>query len=170
MYSLLDQPGYIDPYSQDFLLTDMTAERLLSVAETLEVVYLGPAAIFPGSFPVDGEICGYNKRLMVNLACSRRGATTSAINIIFLIDTSSPATYLSAKAMEALIGNTESHFPAQLLVMIHSKRVIECYLSPRNKHFANVNVLGADFLGENGLTLKANYNSNIFTLIAEENE
>ena len=50
-------------------------------------------------------------------------------------------------------------------------KVINCYLSPREKHFANVNVLGADFWVKNGLTLKANYNSNIpCTLTMEENE
>ncbi len=57
--------------------------------------------------------------------------------------------------MEALIGNPGSHLPQQLPVMIHAKKVIECHLSPRDKHFADVNVLGADFLVENGLTLKA---------------
>ena len=38
------------------------------------------------------------------------------------------------------------------------------------KHFADVNVLGADFLVKNGLTLKANYSSDICTLMVDENE
>jgi hypothetical protein len=54
--------------------------------------------------------------------------------------------------------------------VIHTKKVIKCHLSPHDKHFADVNVLGADFLVENGLALKANYSSDIFTLMVEENE
>ena len=131
---------------------------------------MSPAATFPVSFPVEGEIYGPNKRLMVNLACRRRGTITSAINVIFLIDTGSPASYLSAKAMEALIGNPGSHLPQQLPVMVQSLKVVECHISPLDKHFADVNVLGADFLVENGLTLKANYGSKICTLMVEENE
>jgi hypothetical protein len=170
-YSIHDPPGYIKPSSQDMLLTDITAEELLNVAERLGVDYLGPAPTCPVSFPVEGEIYGPNKRLMVNLACRRRRTNTSSfINVIFLIDTGSPVSYLSAKAMEALIGNTESHLPQQLPVMIHSVKVIVCYLSPHDKHFADVNVLGADFLVENGLTLKANYSNKICTLLFEGNE
>jgi hypothetical protein len=158
------------PSLQDMLFTDITAEELLIVAERLGVDYLGPAPTFPVSFPVEGEIYGPNKRLMVNLACRRRRADTSFINVIFLIDTGSPASYLSAKAMEALIGNTGCHLPQQLPVMIHSKNVIVCHLSHHDKHFVDVNVLGADFLVENGLTLKANYSNKICTLLFEENE
>ena len=105
--------------------------------------YLGPVPTFPVSFPVEGEIYGLNKRLVVTLACQRRRTNIQAINVIFLIDTSSPASYLSAKAMEALIGNPGSQLAQQLAVMIHTKKVIECHLSPRDKHFADVNVLGA---------------------------
>ena len=106
---------------------------------------MSPATTFPGSFLVHGEVIGPNKCLMVNLA-------------------------LLAKAMEALIGNTESHLPQQLPVMIQSLKNIECHISPCDKHFANANVLGADFLVKHGLTLKANYASDIFTLMVEGNE
>ena len=131
---------------------------------------MSPATTFPGSFLVHGEVIGPNKRLMVNLACRRRGRNTQAINVIFLINTGSPASYLLAKAMEALIGNTESHLPQQLPVMIQSLKNIECHISPCDKHFANANVLGANFLVKHGLTLKANYTSDIFTLMVEGNE
>jgi hypothetical protein len=169
-YSIHDPPGYIKPSLQDMLLTDITAEELLSVAEVLGVGYLSSTATFPGSFPVDGEIYGPNNRLMMNLVCRRRGRNTQAINVIFLIDTGSPVSYLSEKAMEALIGNPGSHLPPQLQVMVHSKEVIKCYLSPRDKHFADVNVLGMDFLIENRLTFKVNCRTKICTLMVEENE
>jgi len=169
-YSIHDPPGYIEPSLQDMLLTDITAEKLLSVAEVLGVGYLSPAATFPGSFPVDGEIYGPNNRLMINLVCRRRGRNTQAINVIFLIGTGSPISYLSEKSMNALIGKPGSHLPEQLQVLVHSKEVIKCYLSPRNSHFADVNVLGMDFLVENKLTLKVNCRTKICTLMVEENE
>jgi hypothetical protein len=64
------------------LLTDITAEKLLSVAEVLGVGYLSLAATFPGSFPVDGEIYKPNNRLMINIVFRRRGRNTQAINVI----------------------------------------------------------------------------------------
>ena len=72
--------------------------------------------------------------------------------------------------MNALIGNPGSHLPEQLQVSVHSKEVIKCYLSPRDKHCADVNVLGMDFLVEKRLTLKVNCRTNICTLMVEENE
>ncbi len=116
-YSIHDPPGYIEPSLQDLLFTDITAERLLSVARLLGVDYLSPAATFPGFFPVDGEIYRPNNRLMMSLVCRRRGRDTQAINVIFLIDTGSPVSYLSEKTMEALIGNPASHLPEQLQVL-----------------------------------------------------
>ena len=169
-YSIHDPPGYIKPSLQDMLLTDIDAEELLKIAERLEVDYLGPAAEFPGSFPVNGKIHGNNKRLMVSLSCRREGKNSKAINIIFFIDTGSPNTFLSEKAMEALVGKPECNIGSIMDVRIQSFKNIECHLSPHDKHFADVNVLGADFLVKNGLTLKANYSSDICTLMVEENE
>ena len=48
--------------------------------------------------------------------------------------------------------------------MIQQERVIECHLSPKDKHFADVNVLGADFLVENGLTLVCDYSQKLCQL------
>jgi hypothetical protein len=70
--------------------------------------------------------------------------------------------------MEALMGKLESPLPKQLPVMIHTKTVIQCHRSPRDKHFAHVNVLGADFLVGNSLTLVSNYCEKICTLLTDE--
>ena len=164
--SIHDPPGYIKPSLQDMLLTDITAEQLLVVAERLEVEYLSSAANFPGSFPASGVIYGLNKRLMVNLVCRRQGKSTTSLNIVFLINTGSPVSYLSKKAMEALIGKPGSNIVNQLPVMVHSDNVIACHLSPRDKHFADVNVLGMNFLSENMLSLSMNYKAKSFELVA----
>jgi hypothetical protein len=163
-YSIHDPPGYIKPSLQDILLTDITAEELLKIAERLGVDYLGPAAEFPSSFPVDGKIHGNNKRLMVSLSCRKEGNNSKPINIIFLIDTGSPNTFLSDKAMEALVGKPGCNIGSTMDVMIHSDNVITCHLSPHDKHFADVNVLGMDFMAKNLLSLSMNYKKETFQL------
>jgi hypothetical protein len=95
----------------------------------------------------------------------REGKNSKAINVLFLIDTGSPNTFLSDKAREALVGNTGCNIGSMMGVSIQSLTNIECHISPHDKHFADVNVLGADFLVKNGLTLKANYYSDICTLM-----
>ncbi|ORY53038.1 hypothetical protein BCR33DRAFT_711428 [Rhizoclosmatium globosum] len=143
-----DDTRYIKPELQDFLLTDITSKELRNIAETMEVDYLGPAT-FPGTFPVVGIIKYQNHRLMVSLVCRRRTSKDApSVNIIFLIDTGSPVTYLGHEAMEALIGQ-DSHVPQSLYVNIHSENVVQAHLSPNSSHFANVNVLGMDFLERN---------------------
>ena len=88
-YSIHDPPGYINSSLQNFLLTDITAEELLSIANRLGVDYLGPAPAaaaaaaaaadeFPCSFPKSGKFHGNNNRLMVSLSCRREGNDNSS--------------------------------------------------------------------------------------------
>ncbi len=165
-YSIHDPPGYIHPSLQDFILTDITAETLSVIANELEVDYLSPAATFPASFPVEGVIYGRNLRLFVNVVCRVRADTAQAINVVFLLDTGSPVSYLSAKAMEALIGNPEGGLPRQLPVLVQSRKVTTFHLSPPDKHFADVNVLGMDFMLKNTLSLSVDYEDETFRLIS----
>lgn len=162
-HSLMDPPGYIKPDLQDLLLTDITAKELRVIAEAMDVDYLGIAA-FPGTFPALGNIKGQNNRLMVPLVCRRRTTKdVPSINIIFLIDTGSPVTYLCREAMESLIGK-DSHLPQALYVEIHSEKAIEVHLSPKGSHFADVNVLGMDFLAKNRVFPIPNWEKESFIL------
>ena len=164
-YSIHDPPGYINPSLQDFLLTDITANELLTIAaDIIEVEYLGPAAEFPCSFPTSGIIHGNNKRLMISLSCLKEGNDSKPINVIFLINTSSPNTFLCDKAMEALGGKPGCNRRQTMDVMIHSEKSIVCYLSPHDKHFSDVNVLGMDFLSKNLLSLSMDYKRKSFQL------
>ncbi|KAI3654684.1 hypothetical protein MP228_000064 [Amoeboaphelidium protococcarum] len=164
-YSIHDPPGYIKPSLQDMLLTDITAEELLKIAKRLGVDYLGPSAEFPCSFPKSGKLHGNNRRLMVSLSCCKEGDNNSKpVDIIFLINTGSPNTFLCEKAMEALVGKPGCDIGSMMDVMIHSDTVITCHLSPHNKHFSDVNVLGMDFLSDNMLSLSMNYKKETFQL------
>ncbi|KAI3644706.1 hypothetical protein MP228_010870 [Amoeboaphelidium protococcarum] len=161
-YSIHDPPGYIKPSLQDMLLTDITAEELLSIAKRLGVDYLGPAAEFPCCFPTSGKIHGNNKRLMVSLTCRREENNSKPINVIFLINTASPNTFLCEKAMEALVGKPGCNIDPTIDVMICTKKVIVCHLSPHDKHFPDVNVLGMDFLSDNMRSLSIDYDKKSF--------
>jgi hypothetical protein len=164
-HSLMDPPGYIKPDLQDLLLTDITAKELRVIADELEVDYLGPAA-FPGTFPAIGNIKGQNHRLMVPLVCRRRTTKPKdvpSVNIIFLIDTGSPVTYLCQEAMEALIGKG-SHLPQALYVEIHSEKAVEAYLSPKGSHFTDVNVLGMNFIMDNEVYPRLDFVKKTFIL------
>jgi hypothetical protein len=90
---IMDPPGYIKPVLQDFLLTDITAEKLQDIAYQLDVDYLGPAA-FPGTFPAMGSIGARNNRLMVSLVCRHQTSEdVPCVNIIFLINTGASRRY-----------------------------------------------------------------------------
>ena len=120
---ILDPPGYIKPSLQDLLLTDITAEELLNIAESLGVEYLGKAE-FPGVFPVNGSVEGVNKRLMFNLVCKRQSRSPSpSINVVFLIDSGSPVSYLSENAFKALLP-PDSNIPESLKVRIQTERLL----------------------------------------------
>jgi hypothetical protein len=66
--------------------------------------------------------------------------------------------------MEALFGKPGCNIRQTMNVMIHSDTVITCHLSPHDKHFSQVNVLGMDFLSENLLSLSVDYKNKSFQL------
>ena len=91
---------------------------------------------------------GYIKRLSLDRH-SHKGTA---------IVTSSPVSYLSAEAMEALAGKPGC---TMMNVMIHSDNV---NVSPHDKHFSNVNGLGMDFLSDTMLSLSMDYDRQSFQL------
>jgi hypothetical protein len=150
-------PEYFAPNLQDLLLTDITSHVLKNeVSKELNVSYLHPVDMIPEvGTTVYGSIHGVNHRLLVNLVCRRRRrpgspkAEHSSYNIIFLVDTGSPVTYICAEAMQALIGPTAvtNPPPNSLHVALQSgKYITECHLSPTESKFADVNVLGMDVM------------------------
>jgi len=122
------------------------------VADVLGVKYLGPAKNGL-RFPVNGILFGHNRRVMVNFSCRRKSLEKSYpwLNVIFLCDTGSPISYISAYAMNALIG-TNDHIP-ELLRVDSGDFSHTFHLSIPGSHFAEVNVLGMDFLCKASLSI-----------------
>ena len=65
--------------------------------------------------------------------------------------------------MEALIGK-DSPLPQALYVKIHSEKAIETHLSPKGKdsRFADVNVLGMDFIIKNRVYPRLDFDEETF--------
>ena len=82
----------------------------------------------------------------------RRGS--SSVWVFFLHDTGSPYTYLSPSTMEAL--GFSDNLPTSATVYIHG-RPHEVTPSPQDKHFADLNLLGGDYLYKVNATVELNY-------------
>ena len=144
----IDSPTYVVPDEQDLLLTDVTeAELFGNVGELLGVRYLSESSHLTPSATVTGIVFGQNKRLMVSLLCKRK-TSSNWVNIFFLVDTGSPHTYLAPSAIDKLSGSN-NNLCKTLNTLIHSETVcIECHLSPQDKHFKDVNVLGMEAMSK----------------------
>jgi hypothetical protein len=142
----------------DILLTGIEQNDLYKMGEIEGKGYLNVSdSLLKPVFPVEGMIMqSYNHRLMINLL-ARRSATSEPNffrHVIFMVDSGSPYTFLSKTAMKALLPNAKSSsscgleedVPSMMKVEIQGSHPIPCYLSPADKHFAEVNVLGVDFL------------------------
>ena len=161
---VFDDPNCIAPSGQDLLLTDVTQEILNTrIAPELSVHYLSASEAENASFPVTGILFGLNRRLMVNLLVRRR-ESHKFLNILFLVDTGSPVSYLCDEAISALIGK-DNALPKFINVFVQGDQVLECHLSPQDGHFHDVNVIGMDFLATHDLSIQICYKRRTFQLL-----
>lgn len=162
----IDSPTYVAPDEQDLLLTDVTETELCGeVGELLGVRYLSESPCLVQSDVLKGIVFGQNKRLMINMACKRKSCVRW-VNIFFLLDTGSPHTYLAPSAIDALSGGTSNNVCKTLNILVQSETVcIECHLSPQDKHFKDVNVLGMEAMSKLGFaTLNFDFKANEFDI------
>ena len=159
---VIDAFKFTRPYDFDVLLNDIHESDLHLIAQLDGVSYLNVSAETVPHFPVEGMIMGGHKRLMVNLLVRLRKANHYR-NIVFMMDTGSPYTFLSYSAMEALVGSAHN-IPAALRLEIHGTQSMVCYMSPEDKHFADINLLGTDFLEMKGIQMQMDWRQRTFQL------
>ncbi|CAG8693062.1 21007_t:CDS:2 [Gigaspora rosea] len=135
-----DNNNYL-PNMYDVLLTDVTdvnsKDLHEEISELLKAKYLSysPASEFK---EVHGIIYGRYNRIFVSLPVKVKRKVK---NVHFLVDTSSPSTYICEEVYEsfkATIRNTSS-------ILINNKPTL-VFLTPVNFHFTGVNVFGMDYL------------------------
>jgi hypothetical protein len=164
-----------DPTADDVLLSDITDSILKDqISERLRLEYLGPAPNNGSLKECHGIIHGDFNRLILPLAVAR-GMGTPHYYIFFIMDTGSPFTYLSQQVgvpnFKGASPLTQSQAWDKLgmdrspgYARIGGQRIKVC-LSPSDKHFPDVNLLGMDTLGIFDLQLlKTNFGTRDFTL------
>jgi hypothetical protein len=108
------------------------------------------------SFAPKGKLLGLNFRLMINFSCRKCSETRvyPFLNVIFLVDTVSPNSYLCTEAMQAILGKDRKVEMLNVLTVdINPKKSFDFYLSPIDKHYKDVNVLGMDFMARKHLSI-----------------
>lgn len=137
-----------NPLEFDILITDITEADFSRIGEELGVFRLSAADVI-GSFPVTGIVYGSSHRVFVPLIVRKR---RNLVNLMFLVDTGSPNTYIRKDSLIAL-GHTES-IPSATLVEING---IGLTVYPSQGHFVNVDLLGQDFFISFGGMLNIDY-------------
>lgn len=135
-YTPMEPRMLTNPLEFDVLITDISEADFSRIGEELGVSRLSTADVI-GSFPVTGIVYGSSHRVFVPLVVKKR---QKLVNLMFLVDTGSPNTYLREDSLIAL-GHTEA-IPSDTLVEING---IGLTVFPSRGHFANVDLLGQDF-------------------------
>jgi hypothetical protein len=77
---------------------------------------------------------GTNLRLMINFSCRKRSKARvyPFVNIIFLVDTGSPNSYLCTEAMQAILGKDRQVELYWQLISVKTNTLIFIYHLPMN--------------------------------------
>lgn len=137
----------------DTLLQDVTVENYDEIGMKLGVRRWAPAAS-PITFPVTGMVWGEKKRIMLPMQCYIQNRTP--IIIPMLLDTGAPTTYLCADTLTKL-GFTENT-PSTATVVLHGYRI---NITLSHNHFANNDLLGADWLEAARACLHVDYGAHV---------
>lgn len=131
----------------DVLVTDIVEDDFARIGQELGVLRLSPGRVIPRV--VAGLIYKDNKRIFVPLVVEKRDRS---VNVLFLLDTGSPATFLRKDTLNAL-GHEES-IPEDSHVLIEGRG---CLVRPSVRHYENVDLLGQDFLDKADALLTVDY-------------
>jgi len=131
----------IDPNKFDVLITDVNEKTLRTeVSKVFGIDYLAKATEEDAKRKVDvisGYLYGDGRRPMVPCVVSN---ADKAYWVHFIVDTGSPATFLSEKVCNALDLRTDASDYATIGGCYHQIR-----MSPARSHFVDINILGSDF-------------------------
>ena len=156
-YTPMEPRQLTNPLEFDVLITDITEADFARIGDELGVSRLS-ATDAVGNFPVNGIVYGSSHRVFVPLVVRKK---QKLVNLVFLVETGSPNTYLREDSLIAL-GHTEA-IPSDTLAEING---IGLTVFPSRGHFVNVDLLGQDFFTSFGATLTINYRKKV-VLIAE---
>ena len=141
----------MQPASFDVLITDISEADLAHLGrDHFGFERLSLASPADARFPARGVIYGANRRVFVPLTV--RHSSGKPLRVFFLVDTGAPSTFLREDTLRAL-GFADS-VPSAPNVFISG---IKISVGLSHGHFANVDLLGADFLFHARTTVTVNY-------------
>ncbi|CEL95983.1 unnamed protein product [Vitrella brassicaformis CCMP3155] len=146
------------PHEYAVKLPDMAEKEMEAISRDLGAEYLSVApSERQHSYPPEGVLHVDTYRLCVNLVCRwdpLKGGFGKPINVLFVIDTTAVWSYLSKKAMAALLEKPidSDALPSNLTVRIEDhlgkEHLIEC--APSFGDFEHINILGTQAMGRLG--------------------
>ena len=141
----------MQPASFDALITDISEADLAHLGrDHFGFERLSRAAAADARFPARGVVYGANRRVFVPLAV--RHSRGEPLRVFVLVDPGAPSTCLREDTLRAL-GFVDS-VPSAPNVFING---IKISVGLSHGHFANVDILGADFLFHARTTVTINY-------------
>jgi hypothetical protein len=147
---------WVDPSSADLMLSDLTEQLLAAdIASLLDVTHLAPARAEDVAWPVRAVLYGVFSRVMVSLvvcAPPRAGRAAAALHVVFLVDTGRPYTFVSQSTFKAL--RYTDALPRSTSLRVQG---VDMTVQPSHSHFADVNVIGTDFLVRARCTLALDF-------------
>lgn len=130
------------PNKYDIMLSDITSDDVKGeVSKILGVVYLEETKQKEETLEeMTGIVWGLNWRVFVSMPVQ---IAKKRKDVIFIVDTGSPATFLCQEAIKKL-GCELSPKVNYINCRINGEKII-AYESPIGSHFDNLNVLGANY-------------------------
>jgi hypothetical protein len=85
------------------------------------------------------------------------------VNVFCIVDTRSPYTYISLATIHAL--GVEDGFNSSVKAVIHGLPM-SAYVSSRDKHFPDINLIGSDFLRRANTLLSIDFSKDLVELVS----
>jgi hypothetical protein len=145
------------PSLNDILLMDLPVAKLkIKTKEVFQFQYNSPYSDGIGTFPINGVILeDTRKRLIIPIVVKYK---KKAIRTTCVLDTGSPWTHFSQETFDAI---GISHVEGYAQIAVHGLP-IPVYISVN--HFADINICGQSFLGDNSLKLIVDYRKRKVTI------
>ena len=169
------KPVIADPYF-DVLLSDEKNERregeegVVTLAEVAADMGFENRSIVDdevaiGQSPLIGVVRGRYSRCFVPCAIQFRSKTIKAA---FLVDTGGTCTYLGKPTWDKLLEGLEDVGSNTLRVTRNGETRQKVTLSPKDRHFADIDLIGTDFLNHMEARFRVDYKTKVCALEWDE--
>lgn len=159
--SISDAKEFVSPSKFETTLSDVDQDVLSRpMSQQLHVQYLSQVQHPQYSNVITGYVHGNMYRPVVNVVMTSCDNVEYGINVIFVIDTASPYTYISRVVARALCLSDDENGK---FTMVHGRRT---YIHESRNNFSHVNILGGDWLSR-CTALDVHYKTSQVTILIE---